>query len=141
MSEKESITRTTRIDPKLNASGWSVVPFHQASSASPKHAAVEEFETDLGPADYVLSDEGQLLGVVEAKKLTANLARRSVVENQVKIYEAANQTRSSVKVIVCFTAKDVARVKKILAELKLQKEESVVVIDACSDNKPSASKA
>ena len=32
--------------------------------------AIEEFETELGPADYVLADRAELLGVVEAKKLT-----------------------------------------------------------------------
>ena len=32
--------------------------------------AIEEYETDLGPADYVLADQAELLGVVEAKKLT-----------------------------------------------------------------------
>ena len=32
--------------------------------------AIEEYETDLGPADYVLADHDDLLGVVEAKKLT-----------------------------------------------------------------------
>jgi len=32
--------------------------------------AIEEYETDLGPADYVLADQADLLAVVEAKKLT-----------------------------------------------------------------------
>jgi type I restriction enzyme R subunit len=68
-SESERQTRRTRIDPKLRATGWSVVPFSETASAAPA-AAVEEFETTLGPADYVLADKNELLGVVEAKKLT-----------------------------------------------------------------------
>lgn len=69
------------------------------------------------------------------KQLKRNL------EKQVAIYEAANETRSSVKAIVCYTASQERRVVKILKELHLQNEESVVVIDARNDNKPSASKA
>jgi type I restriction enzyme R subunit len=67
--ESERQTRRTRIDPKLRASGWSVVPFTDSLSTEAA-LAIEEFETDLGPADYVLADRTELLGVVEAKKLT-----------------------------------------------------------------------
>lgn len=49
--------------------------------------------------------------------------------------------RKSVKVIVCYTADQQAKVDRILGELKLASEESIVVIDARNDNKPSASKA
>jgi type I restriction enzyme R subunit len=70
-AESERITRKARIDPKLRASGWSVVPFVSVEACAALHdAAVEEYETDLGPADYVLTDRSELLGVVEAKKLT-----------------------------------------------------------------------
>jgi type I restriction enzyme R subunit len=68
-SESERQTRKTRIDPKLRASGWSVVPYSDAASAGPA-VAVEEYETTLGPADYLLADKNELLAVVEAKKLT-----------------------------------------------------------------------
>ncbi len=67
--ETERQTRRTRIDPKLRASGWSVVPFVDIRPSGAA-LAIEEFETDLGPADYVLADQAELLGVVEAKKLT-----------------------------------------------------------------------
>ena len=40
-----------------------------------------------------------------------------------------------------YTAKDEQRVKKILKELELEREKSIVLIDARGDNKPSASKA
>jgi type I restriction enzyme, R subunit len=70
-AESERITRKDRIDPKLSASGWSVVPFVSVEACASLHnAAVEEYETDLGPADYVVTDRGQLLGIIEAKKLT-----------------------------------------------------------------------
>jgi type I restriction enzyme R subunit len=67
--ESERQTRKTRIDPQLRASGWSVVPFTGVQPTGP-WVAIEEYETDLGPADYVLADQGDLLAVVEAKKLT-----------------------------------------------------------------------
>jgi aspartate/tyrosine/aromatic aminotransferase len=46
-----------------------------------------------------------------------------------------------VKVIVYYTEQDEARVKGILNDLNLASEESIVLIDARSDNKPSGSKA
>lgn len=69
--EAERTTRKRRIDPRLTRAGWSVVPFRpEPSVSSYKRAAVEEFETANGPADYALCDEGQVRGVVEAKKVT-----------------------------------------------------------------------
>lgn len=68
-AESERTTRKKRIDPKLKASGWSVVPAGPSRSLDAA-VAIEEHETAAGPADYVLADRGQLLGVVEAKKLT-----------------------------------------------------------------------
>jgi len=67
--ESERQTRKNRIDPKLRASGWSVVPF-TGQNTTESATAIEEYETALGPADYVLADQAELLGVVEAKKLT-----------------------------------------------------------------------
>jgi predicted NAD-dependent protein-ADP-ribosyltransferase YbiA (DUF1768 family) len=59
----------------------------------------------------------------------------------VAIYEAANRTWTSVKVIVIYTAAEQKKVDKTLRELGLQGAESIVLIDARSDNKLSASKA
>jgi type I restriction enzyme R subunit len=69
-TELEGQTRKRRIDPRLKAAGWSVVPFQASRPHSPQRAAVEEFETDAGPADYALCDDGHVRGVVEAKKVT-----------------------------------------------------------------------
>lgn len=69
--EGERRTRKSRIDPKLTACGWQIVPFEPARPL-PKYSrhAVEEYPTANGPADYALVVDGQLLGVVEAKKVT-----------------------------------------------------------------------
>ncbi|HKA07722.1 MAG TPA: DEAD/DEAH box helicase family protein, partial [Gemmataceae bacterium] len=70
-TESEALTRTRRIDPLLAARGWSIAPFveGQPLPASGSHA-VTEYETANGPADYALTAGGQILGVVEAKKIT-----------------------------------------------------------------------
>ncbi len=69
--DSEWRTRKRLIDPRLRAAGRKVMacdPAHPFGKGSP--VAIEEFPTDNGPADYALCVEGQLLGVVEAKKLT-----------------------------------------------------------------------
>lgn len=70
-TETERATRKKRIDPKLQAAGWSVVPYDAKTSLDRYDVcAVEEFPTANGPADYALCDDGQVVGAVEAKKLT-----------------------------------------------------------------------
>ena len=52
--------------------GWPVVPFDKDNpvASSYRVAAVEEFATDNGPADYGLCAADAVLGVVEAKKVS-----------------------------------------------------------------------
>jgi hypothetical protein len=78
--------------------------------------------------------------LIEFKLGGSNSLKRNL-ERQVAIYEKANNTSKSVKAIICYTRSDEVRVAKILKQLKLDNDESTVVIDARSDNKPSASKA
>lgn len=66
----EWLTRKRLIDGKLKASGWRVIPYSHTSRENMDRCAVEEFPTENGPADYALCFGGQILGVVEAKKLT-----------------------------------------------------------------------
>lgn len=54
-SESERRTRKDRIDPKLRSSGWRVTAFDPAHDLGSQHqCAIEEYETDNGPADYGL---------------------------------------------------------------------------------------
>ena len=70
-SESERRTRKSRIDPRLKQWGWEVTPFNPAKPLRRyRRHAIEEFPTANGPADYALVVDGQLLGVVEAKKVT-----------------------------------------------------------------------
>lgn len=69
--EREKETRKQRIDPKLRAAGWTVVPFDPSMpTAALLRKAVSEWPTAYGPADYTLCDEGEVRAVAEAKKLT-----------------------------------------------------------------------
>src|SRR3990172_6142313 len=69
--ESERETRKRRIDPLLQALGWRIVPFNPTLPLElTEHCAIEEYPTNNGPADYALCVNGQIVGVVEAKKLT-----------------------------------------------------------------------
>ena len=70
--ELERETRKQRIDPKLKAAGWQVRAFVSGKPFADygNQAAITEFETGAGPADYALWDHNEALGVVEAKKVT-----------------------------------------------------------------------
>lgn len=93
-----------------------------------------------GPVDFKVS-RGAFDKTLIEFKLASNSQLKRNLQNQVEVYEKANGTRSAVKVIVFYTHQEEAKVVKILRELKIQNEESVVLIDARADNKPSASKA
>ncbi|MFF5498943.1 hypothetical protein [Streptomyces aquilus] len=93
-----------------------------------------------GPVDFKVSYGAGDKSLIEFK-LASNSSLRRNLENQVPIYEKANKTEKSIKVIICYTQAHQAKVAKVLKDLGLDKEPSIVVIDARSDNKPSASKA
>jgi type I restriction enzyme R subunit len=60
--ESEWKTRKKRIDPKLDATGW--------GQRGKDARRTEEEETANGPADYALWLNKNIVGVVEAKKVT-----------------------------------------------------------------------
>lgn len=69
--ESEAQTRKKRIDTKLRDAGWKIVPFKDGMNLGAlSNHAIEEFPTANGPADYALVSASQLLGVIEAKKVT-----------------------------------------------------------------------
>ena len=57
-----------RIDAMLEASGWKIQDKKKIDFAAGPGIAVREYQTDIGPADYVLFIEKKACGVVEAKK-------------------------------------------------------------------------
>jgi len=56
------------IDKMLERSGWAVVDKDAIDWSLGPGLAVREYQTDVGPADYVLFVDREPLGVIEAKK-------------------------------------------------------------------------
>jgi type I restriction enzyme R subunit len=72
-NESERRTRRERVDPRLEAAGWTIV--REGADIDPSRYsahAIEEYSTENGPADYGLVLDGRLVGVVEAKKVTVS---------------------------------------------------------------------
>jgi type I restriction enzyme R subunit len=65
----ERATWQQLIDRALSAAGWSPIVRYTPGAAYDT-AAVEEYETAEGPADYILFHRGEALVAVEAKKLS-----------------------------------------------------------------------
>jgi hypothetical protein len=99
-----------------------------------------EVNNGRGPVDFKISRGSRDKTLVEFK-LATNSQLEKNIENQVAIYEKANQTTQSYKVILFFTSEEAVKVKNILVKLKVPAEAGIVLIDARKDNKPSASKA
>ena len=63
----EQIARD-KIDRMLAAAGWIVQSKSEVDLSANKGVAVREYQTDAGPADYVLFVERKPVGVIEAKR-------------------------------------------------------------------------
>lgn len=98
MLESERSTRASRIDPKLRAQGWRIVPYEETKLlAAYDRCAIKEFPTANGPVDYALCVDGRILGLVEAKKLAwadhhplAQLAPEHLVLDP-EVFDLANE--------------------------------------------------
>ncbi len=99
-----------------------------------------EVNNGRGPVDFKVSRGAHDKTLVEFK-LASNSKLQQNLESQVAIYEKANRTTQSYKVIVFFSFEDEKKVKRILARSKVPQDSGVILIDARMDNKPSASTA
>jgi len=99
-----------------------------------------EVNNGRGPVDFKVSRGSIDRSLVEFK-LASNSKLRRNLDRQVGVYEKANNTRQSIKVILFFSETEESRVLSILRELKIRDDPNVVLIDARSDNKPSGSNA
>lgn len=83
----EQIARD-KIDDQLRASGWVVQNNKAINFSNGLGQAVREFQTDAGPADYVLFVQGKAIGVIEAKP--ENMGHKiTSVEHQTEKYATA----------------------------------------------------
>lgn len=99
-----------------------------------------EVNNGRGPVDFKISEGSRDKLLVEFK-LASNTQLKRNLENQVGIYEKANGTEQSIKVIMYFSAQEHIKVIQILDELGLGARPDIILIDARSDNKVAASKA
>lgn len=96
-----------------------------------------EVNNGRGPVDYKISFGKSDMTLVEFK-LANNSKLKQNLKNQVQVYEKANGTRQSMKVILFFNDREHKKVLSVLHELKLESDPNIILIDACN-NKPSAS--
>lgn len=76
------------IDKMLNEAGWIVQSKDNVNLSAGKGVAVREYQTDIGPADYVLFVERKPVGVIEAKREEEG-DRLTVAEDQTTGYAHA----------------------------------------------------
>lgn len=99
-----------------------------------------EVNNGRGPVDYKLS-RGRKDSTLVEFKLASNSKLKRNLQKQVEIYEKANSTKQSIKVIMFFSEEEHIKVQKLLNELQLNSKSNIILIDARNDNKPSASVA
>lgn len=77
----EQIARD-KIDAMLREAGWEV----QSKNKIDRHAnigvAVREYQSDVGPADYVLFVEWKPVGIIEAKRNGSNIDKREETRSE-----------------------------------------------------------
>ena len=76
------------IDKMLLASGWLVQSKKQLNLAASVGVAVREYQTNIGPADYILFVHKKPVGVIEAKREEEGV-RLTMHEDQSSEYAAA----------------------------------------------------
>ena len=96
-----------------------------------------EVNNGRGPADYAISLGSADKTIIEFK-LASNTKLKQNLAKQVEVYKKANNTKSSITVILYFNDAEYMRVYKILKELEQENNKDIILIDAGND-KPSAS--
>lgn len=88
-----------------------------------------EANNGRGPVDYAISKGSSDKTLIEFK-LASNSKLKQNLEKQVEVYEKANNTKKSIKVILYFDGSEHRKITKILKELNLEKSPNVILIDA-----------
>ncbi|WP_426671469.1 type I restriction-modification enzyme R subunit C-terminal domain-containing protein [Mucilaginibacter sp. McL0603] len=83
----EQIARDN-IDKQLIASGWVVQDKSKSNISAGLGVAIREYQTDIGPADYVLFVDSKPAGIIEAKREEEGL-KLTMVEDQSTEYATA----------------------------------------------------
>lgn len=99
-----------------------------------------EVNNGRGPVDFKVSKGSADKSLIEVK-LASNKQLERNLQNQLRVYEAANRTHSSISVIVYYTESEKDKVDRILKRLGRLEDPYIVLINARADDKPSGSKA
>ncbi|UGX91741.1 hypothetical protein G6321_00039260 [Bradyrhizobium barranii subsp. barranii] len=99
----------------------------------------QEANDGRGPVDFKAS-RGRHKTLVEMK-LASNTKLEANLRKQVEIYQISADAERGLKVIIFFSYQESQKVDRILKKLGLRGHKDVILIDARSDNKPSASRA
>jgi hypothetical protein len=102
--------------------------------------ANREVNNGRGPVDFKIS-RGSADSTLVEFKLASNSKLKNNLEKQVEVYKKANNTKKAIKVVVYFTELERNKVHKILDDLGLKDDKSIILINARSDDKVSASNA
>ena len=82
-----------------------------------------------GPADYKISYGERDATIVEFKLAASSSLKRNLL-NQTEIYKKASKTINDIKVILCYTDNEIAKVNRILRSMEQEGAENIVIIDA-----------
>ncbi|MET0004371.1 MAG: hypothetical protein ABW087_12190 [Candidatus Thiodiazotropha sp.] len=99
-----------------------------------------EVNDGRGPVDFKVSRGSFDKSLVEFK-LAKNTHLKRNLEKQAEIYQKASDASTAFKVILYFTDEEHEKTLRILRELKLQGNPSIILIDAIPESKPSGSVA
>lgn len=107
-------------------------------------ASEYDFNTEVnngrGPADAIISKGSRDKSIAEFKLASNSKLEQNLIK-QTEIYKNAAQAQKTIKIILCFNRQEQIKVSNILKKHNWSNEESIIVIDARRDNKPSVSKA
>jgi len=92
-----------------------------------------------GPVDFKAS-KGRHKTLVEMK-LASNTKLEANLKKQVEVYQISADAEHGLKVIIFFNYQERQKVERIVRKLELHGNRDIILIDARSDNKPSASRA
>lgn len=92
------------------------------------HDVNREVNNGRGPVDYKVSMGAKDNALIEFK-LARNKNLKKNLENQLAIYQNANDTQYGIVVIVYYSTEERIRAEKILKELNLDNKENVILID------------
>lgn len=98
-----------------------------------------EVDNGRGPSDFEVS-RGRFDKSIIEFKLARNSKLRDNLQKQLETYQKASDAKGGLKVILFFSEEEHSKVVSLLKELKMDGDDRIILIDARSDNKPSASK-